>query len=141
MSDNQDYTPTEAQYKGGADEKYITYDLEQKTRGDDTATYPKVKRVYIAGDVKDWEVGTFEKKSGKKVFGVKIEYEQTREGYERSGYTAERDGTTYEVEPTNVPESKSQFTQIVELPEDAENVNLREDELPERYASALQSIR
>ena len=36
---------------------YIAYDLEQKTRGDGHAFYPKVKRVYIAGDVK--EMSTF----------------------------------------------------------------------------------
>jgi hypothetical protein len=27
------YRPTESQYKGGADEMYITYDREQKIRG------------------------------------------------------------------------------------------------------------
>ena len=30
---------------------YVTYDLEQQTRGGGSAIYPKVKRVYIAGDV------------------------------------------------------------------------------------------
>ncbi len=37
------YRPTESQYKGGAAEMYIAYDLEQKTRGDRHALYPKVK--------------------------------------------------------------------------------------------------
>ncbi len=45
------YRPTESKYKGDAKEMYVTYDIEQKTRGDSTAMYPKVKRVYIAGDV------------------------------------------------------------------------------------------
>ena len=45
------YRPTESKYKGGAHEMYVTYDLEQKTRGGDMAIYPKVRRVYIAGDV------------------------------------------------------------------------------------------
>ena len=75
-----DYRATESKYKGGAKEMYVTYDLEQKTRGESTATYPKVKRVYIAGDVTDWQAGTFTKQSGKDVFGVKIEYQQQREG-------------------------------------------------------------
>jgi hypothetical protein len=35
------YRPTEAKYKGGADEMYVTYDLEQHTRGGGTALYPK----------------------------------------------------------------------------------------------------
>ena len=30
---------------------YITYDLEEKTRGGGTTLFPKVKRIYIAGDV------------------------------------------------------------------------------------------
>ena len=58
---------------------YVTYDLCQDTRGSDEALYPKVKRVYIAGDVKDWDVGTFTKRSGKDVHGVKIDYEQGRQ--------------------------------------------------------------
>lgn len=53
------YRSTESQFKGHADKMYVTYDLEQKTRGGGSATYPKVKRVYIAGDVKEWKVGTF----------------------------------------------------------------------------------
>jgi hypothetical protein len=45
------YRTTESKYKGGASEMYITYDLEQKTRGGGSTLLPKVKRVYIAGDV------------------------------------------------------------------------------------------
>jgi hypothetical protein len=74
------YRPTEAKYKGGAEEMYVTYDLPQKTRGETMALYPKVKRVYIAGNVKEWQVGTFAKRSGRKVHGMKIAYEQSRAG-------------------------------------------------------------
>ena len=38
----------------------------------------------IYGDIDnktDWQVGHFEKQSGARVFGVKVEYEQTRGGY------------------------------------------------------------
>lgn len=45
------YRPTESKLKGGAKTMYLTYDLEQKTRGGGSALYPKVKRVYIAGEV------------------------------------------------------------------------------------------
>ena len=89
------YHATESKYKGGAREMYVTYDLEQETRGGDTALYPKVKRVYIAGDVTGWQVGDFEKRSGKRVHGVRVEYEQSREGYTRKGYAAKR-GDTYD---------------------------------------------
>jgi hypothetical protein len=82
------YKTTEFKYKGGAQELYVTYDLWQATRGDSQALYPKVKRVYIAGHVKEWHVGTFAKRTGKKVHGVKIEYEQSRAEYTRQGYTA-----------------------------------------------------
>ena len=67
------YHPTESKYKGGAHEMYVTYDLEQKTRSDGSAIYPKVKRVYIAGHVKDWKAGRVQKKSGREVHGVRIE--------------------------------------------------------------------
>lgn len=140
---NGDYRPTESKYKGGAQEMYVTYDLEQQTRGDNTARYPKVKRVYIAGEVTDWQVGQFTKQSGKEVFGVKVDYEQSRAGYERSGYTAERSdtGTEYEVSPTEVGESVSKFSQVVELPAAAENVQFHTEELPDKYRQALQDVR
>src|SRR5262249_29958306 len=89
------YRPTESKYKGGANEMYVTYDLEQKTRGGGTATYPKVKRVYIAGDVKDWKAGAVKKRTGREVHGVQIEYEQTRRGHRRAGYEAKRGKTAY----------------------------------------------
>lgn len=138
-----DYRPTESKFKGGAKEMFVTYDLEQKTRGESTAMYPKVKRVYIAGDVTDWRVGRFTKQSGKEVFGVQVEYRQGREGYKRSGYTAERSdtGTEYEVPPTKVEDSFSTYTQIVELPEDAQNVRFHAKDLPEKYQDALQDVR
>ncbi len=56
------YRPTESKYKGGAHEMYVTYDVRQKTRGGNSKLYPKVKRVYIAGDVKDWETGNVKKR-------------------------------------------------------------------------------
>ncbi len=141
MSRESQYTPTEAKYKGTADENYVTYDLRQQTRGDTTALYPKVKRVYFAGDVQDWEVGTFEKKSGRSVFGVRIEYERRRDGYERKGYTAERNGTTYEVPPTTVEPSVSHYSQVVEVPKEAQNIRFQGTQLPERYRSALQNVK
>jgi hypothetical protein len=135
------YHPTESKYKGGAHEMYVTYDLEQNTRGGQSAMYPKVKRVYIAGDVKDWEVGTFKKRSGREAYGVKIDYEQTREGYHRESYSAERGETHYEVRPADVRPTAQTFTQIVELPTEAQNIQFHEGALPEKYRDALQDIR
>ena len=137
------YRPTESKYKGGAHEMYVTYDLEQRTRGGGTATYPKVKRVYIAGHVKDWHTGRVTKKSGRDVHGIKIEYEQSRQGYRRQGYEAERGGTPYEVTPANVPATSQRFAQVVEVPEAARNVHFYTEaaSLPERYRDALQDVR
>jgi hypothetical protein len=135
------YKTTESKYKGDAKEMYITYDLWQATRGDRQALYPKVKRVYIAGHVKDWHVGTFAKRTGKKVHGVKIEYEQSRAGYTRQGYTATRGDTRYHVPPTQVRKSAARFAQIVEVPEEAQNVQFQVEELPQKYRDALQDVR
>jgi hypothetical protein len=135
------YRPTESKYKDGAKEAYIVYDLNQKTRGGGSALYPKVKRVYIAGHLKDWAVGDFTKKSGKVTHGVKIDYEQTRRGYHRRGFTATRMNRTYNVPPATVKPSTQSFTQVVEVPPDARNVRLQTGELPQRYREALQNIR
>jgi hypothetical protein len=135
------YKTTASKYKGGAKEMYITYDLWQATRGDGQALYPKVKQVYIAGHVKDWHVGTFAKRTGKKVHGVKIEYEQSRAGYTRQGYTATRGDTRYHVRPTQVRKSAARFAQIVEVPEEAQNVQFHAEELPQKYRDALQDVR
>jgi len=137
------YRPTESKYKGRASEMYVTYDLEQKTRGDGSAASPKIKRVYIAGDVKDWTAGRVRKKSGREVPGVRIEYEQSRARHHRKGYTAERGGTAYAVAPASVPSTSQKFVQVVEVPEKARNVHLYTDQggLPERYRHALQHVR
>lgn len=137
----QDYKPTESQNRGGAKEMYVTYDLAQETTGDGEALYPKVKRVYIAGEIKGWEVGTFKKRSGEEVHGVKINYEQSREGYERKGHKATRGRTRYPVTPAQVGRTKSSFTKIVEVPEDAQNVKFHTGKLPPQYQDALQDVR
>lgn len=76
----QRYKASESKYKGRAKELYVTYDLKQLTLGGCSALYPKVKRVYIAGDVRHWKTGTVKKRSGQSVHGVAINYEQTRNG-------------------------------------------------------------
>jgi len=137
------YRPTESKYKGGAHEMYVTYDLEQKTRGQQRAVYPKVKRVYIAGHVKNWKAGLMRKKTGRQVHGVRIEYEQSRKGYRRRRYPAERGETEYRVEPTTVGAASQHFAQVVEIPANARNVHFYPGhaELPFKYEQALQRVR
>jgi hypothetical protein len=140
-SADRHYKATESKYKGDAEEMYVTYDLWQETRGEDQARYPKVKRVYIAGKVKAWQVGTFEKRTGKEVHGVKIDYEQSRAGYARQGYMATRGGARYRVPPTQVRGSKARFSKIVEVPNAAQNVQFHTGGLPPQYRHTLQDVR
>jgi hypothetical protein len=137
------YHPTESRYKGGAHEMYVTYDLEQKSRGGGTATYPKVKRVYVAGDVKNWSIGTFPKRTGREVYGVRIEYEQSRAGYRRKAYTAGRGETHYQVAPASVGKTSQRFMQVVEVPEAARDVQFHTEAklMPSKYRHALQHVR
>ncbi len=137
------YRPTESKYKGGAQEMFVTYDLEQKTRGGDTASYPKVKRVYIAGDVKEWRTGTVKKRTGRQVHGVQIEYEQSRRGYHRRPFSARRGRTAYEVSPADVGRTAQKFVQVVEVPKKAHNLQFFSSlsKMPARYRHALQDVR
>ena len=137
------YRPTESKYKGGASEMYLTYDLDRKTKGGGIATYPKIKRIYIAGNVRVWSVGTFQKRTGREVHGMRIEYEQSRTDYRRGAYTAKRGETRYDDAPASVGKTSQNFVQIVDVPEAAKNVHFYpdSDSVPERYRHALQRVR
>src|SRR5512135_1931384 len=115
-STDRSYRPTESKFKGGAKEMYVTYDVSQTTRNGGHALYPKVKRVYIAGKVKDWKVGTFAKRTGRRVKGVKIDYQQSRSRYTRQGYTAHRGHAAYKTSAVHVGSGQSSFSKIVDLP-------------------------
>ena len=140
---NQGYRPTESKYKGGAHEMYVTYDLKQKTRGGDNKLHPKVKRVYIAGDVKDWKTGNIKKRSGRTVHGVAIEYEQSRKSFQRRGFSAARGQTRYAVKPSSVGRATQRFRQVLEVPQHAQNIHFYRSaqKLPQKYRNALQNIR
>ena len=115
---------------------YVTYDLEQRTRGGQSALYPKVKRVYIAGEVRDWRTGLVRKKAGREVHALRIEYEQTRKGYHRRAYGGRRGETKYLVTPGTVAATAQRFVQVVEVPMRACNVHFYSDhaELPPKYS-------
>ena len=137
------YRPTESEYKGVAHDMFVTYDRDERTRGGGTATYPKVRRVYIAGAVKDWTVGTVQKRTGRNVHGLRIEYEQSRARFRRHGYKAERGQTTYMVAPASAAASWQRFVKVVEVPVEARNVRFYTDagQLPKKYKHALQDVR
>jgi hypothetical protein len=137
------YRSTESKYKGRAREMYVTYEIAQRTRGGGTATYPKVKRVYIGGDVRNWTCGRARKKTGREVYGLRIEYEQSRSRHHRERYPAHRGKTRYQVASTGVDAATQRFVQIVELPEKAHDVQFHTnaEDLHERYRHALQDVR
>jgi hypothetical protein len=74
---------------------------------------------------------------------VQIEYEQSRSGYRRKAYSAERGATTYKVAPAKVAGTAERFVQVVEVPEDARNVRFYPGpgKLPAKYRHALQNVR
>jgi hypothetical protein len=140
-SPDRQYKSTGLKYKGGAHEMYVTYDIKRETRSGTSSATPRVKRIYISGRVKNWHVGNYVKRTGRKVYGVKIEYTQTQGSYARTPYTAKRGGTSYKVSPAKVSASDSTFTTIVEVPKTARNIHFYSSKLPHKYASTLQRVR
>jgi len=108
------YKPTTAKYKGRTKTLYIYYESRDRVRGGKVRWKPHVKRVYVSGELIEWEVGTFTNKYGRKVFGVKIVYDTPRKSF-----IAERGGMMYRVKRTTMI-----VTKIVELPRDARNIKL-----------------
>ncbi len=135
------YKSTESKYKGGAREMYVTYDMSRATRSGKATSVPRVKRVYIAGKVKDWNIGNYAKRTGKRVHGVKIEYEQSRAAYNRKPYSARRKTTAYKVSGAHVGAGETKFVAVVEVPKDARNIHFYPNRLPHKYASTLQHVR
>jgi hypothetical protein len=120
-----------------AQEMYVSYDLPQRTRGGGTAIFPKVKRVYIPGEIQEWAVGNFRKRSGRHVFGVKVTYRVPAEPTIEESQTDSRPdaGRVSRIHPTY-----RRFTQVIGLPEAARNVQLHEAQAPGR-AQYLRSVR
>src|SRR5258708_36650588 len=135
------YKSTESKYKGGAQDMYGTYDETQTTTSGREAAYPKAKSVYVAGKVTDWRVGNFTNRAGRKVHGVKIDYEQTRAGYSRKPYSGVRGTTPYKVSASTVGRGRSHFSKVVEVPQDARNVHFYTGKLPSKYQQARQRVR
>jgi hypothetical protein len=72
---------------------------------------------------------------------VRVEYEQTRRGYQRKGFAASRGGMQFPVSPAAVKPASQRFAQVVEVPAVARNVRFHSGALPERYRAALQDVR
>lgn len=88
-------------------------------------------------------MGTVQKRTGREVHGVRIEYEQSRTSYRRKGYKAERGETSYKVAAASVPATSQRFIQIVEVPAGARKIHFYTDlgKLPAKYRHDLQRVR
>jgi hypothetical protein len=111
-------------------EMYITYELAQRTRGGGSAIFPRVKRVYIPGDVVEWGVGRFRKRSGRMVHGVRITYRMRDGAAPEEPRKAPRSTTNTAGGDTSAPARR--FTQVIDLPDAARNVQLHEAQRPGR---------
>jgi len=93
--------------------------------------------------VKDWKTGVVRKKTGREVHGVRIEYEQSRKGYQRGDTrrTEVRRNIAYSPQPSK--RAPDVFAQVVEIAKRARNVRFYSDhaELPVEYRQALQRVR
>ncbi len=97
----------------------------------------------MAGDVADYETGSLNKRSGRRVQGVRIKYEQSRKGYQRKGFTAECGQTKYKVKPASVKGTSQTFRKLLEVPPSAQNVHFyqKSGKLSAKYQSALQNVK
>jgi hypothetical protein len=150
-------------YKGGSDQWFVTYELgpyPEEDPGDD-GSCPQVTRVYLSGDLRHWELGTFTTRSGASVYGVKIEYERThdchharseadepkphcsalRHGSELGPGSALGPGRAPGPNPApgQNPGSSGCFVKIIELPPGATDIEVRAA-LPDRYRHALHRL-
>lgn len=120
-SEAQGFPPTHL-YKGGSEQWFVTYELQLDSS--DEGSCPQVTRVYLSGDLRGWELGSFTTRSGATVHGVKIEYERTDDHHRLRDDAAEYETGT------------RSFAKIIELPAGATDVALR-SALPDRYRHAL----
>ena len=105
-----------------------------------------VRAPRLSGQLRDHHFGIASRTSHgsrREVHGVRIEYEQRRQGYRRQAYAARRGKTGYRVEAASVGPTAQHFAQVVEVPQRARNVHFypAHGELPPRYRDALQRIR
>jgi hypothetical protein len=94
---------------------FITYDLPQIQTGQSSPSniVPGAKEIKIDGHMVRWKVGEFHHASGKHIYGAQILFTKSGE---------------------SIPSEE-----LIELPENAQNVQVHQGLLPEKYQSALKS--
>jgi len=118
------YRPTEYPRVGKGRYYYISYLSLDRVRGGKKRWKPHVKKVYISGKLVAHRTGQVVKRSGRVVKGIEFSYVNTRRGYHRKGFAAQRNKTLYTVPPTRVKRSELIVRKVVELPSDAKNIKI-----------------
>jgi hypothetical protein len=89
------YRPSQSRYAGGGKVKFLVYASSQPVRGGGRRERRRMKRLYFAANATDitlGRVGTQERRTGTRVFGVTVRYQS------RLPRTLARRGrTTYEL--------------------------------------------
>ncbi|KXS43083.1 MAG: hypothetical protein AWU59_1327, partial [Methanolobus sp. T82-4] len=110
------YKETTEKYEGETKTYWLTYEVPSKGT---EKPVDKAKRFYVPGELKSTQgPDSFVNKMGNKKYGMKVTYENIRKGFD-----AKRDGTEYHVEPATTT-----VTKIIEIPEDAINVDVTDRE-------------
>jgi len=122
----------------GAHEMYVTYDVEDKSRGQSRVD-SVVKPIYVSGRVREWRASVARNRTGQDVYGVLIKLEQEHKSRRKKMYLV-RGGRISPILPASVYRAVDSYTQMVELPVDARNVKVYESgaAMPLKYQRALQ---
>ena len=118
------YRPSEYRYAGSGKYYYITYKHLETLRNGKRAYKPRAKRVFISGKLLSHKLGTWKNRYGKRIYGIKFEYENTRVGYHRRGFSAQRGRTKYKVSPARVGKARMTVTKIVTMPHNIKTVKI-----------------
>lgn len=108
---------SEQRYDKNGQVRYLVYKSSQPLRDGRSQERQRVKRFYLPGDSKDVSIDgpkTVEKRTGRKVHGVEVNYR-----HKLSGAQARRGKTSFKT-----PERWSEKTKVLELPDSARNVRL-----------------
>ena len=113
---------------------YVTYDLLQNLSTAGIKPHPTLirgaKKLFIPGALCHWEIGEFESSSGKKVYGVRIRLSKKRV----KNHPEDPSLPEHLQSATQTSEEK---TEIIEVPANAQNVQVYQVNLPAEYRLAL----
>jgi hypothetical protein len=104
---------------------FVTYDLEESGRIEPHETYRGAHELPVEAEtVLKWEVGEFKRAWGRDVYGVRIVFRPTRNAFLRL---------------IPLSSGKEISEEVVEIPANAQNVNVHVGQVPREYRNGLSS--